>query len=54
VIVLNGIGLDFDEMENRLENSKVVISSIRIELLKIKFYYYIKSNEFYDFFLISE
>jgi hypothetical protein len=54
VIVLNGVGKTFDEIEDRLENSKVGISSIRIELLKIIFYYYIKSNEFYDFFLISE
>jgi hypothetical protein len=53
VIELNDLGKIFDEIADHLEN-KVGNSSIRIELLKIIFYYYRKSNEFYDFFLISK
>jgi hypothetical protein len=53
VIELNDLGRTFDEIAGHLENSKVGNSSIRIELLKITFYYYTKSNEFCDFFLIS-
>ena len=54
MIELNDLGKTFDDIADHLENSKVGNSSIRIELLKIIFYYYKKNNEFYDFFLISE
>ena len=54
MIELNELGKTFDEIADHLENSKVGNTSIRIELLKIIFYYYTKSNEFYEFYLISE